>query len=62
MYYTLHDRTGKYLAIRYSVDGSREFYTVDNFAKAFKTQDIKTFRYFASLASGVEHEWGGGLF
>lgn len=62
MYYTIHNRTGNFLAIRYSSDGSREFYEVDNFSQAFKTQDIKTFRYFASLASGVKHEWGGGLF
>ena len=62
MYYVIIEKTGKFLAIKYDKDGKRQFYETDAFSKAFKTQDLKTLRWFSDKYRNKNNEWGSGLF
>lgn len=62
MYYVLMEKTGKFLAIKYDEDGNRQFYETDEFSKAFKTQDLKTLKWFSDKYQNKNNEWGEGLF
>lgn len=62
MYYVLMEKTGKFLAIKYDKDGKRQFFETDEFAKAFKTQDLKTLKWFSDKYQNKNNEWGEGLF
>ena len=62
MYYVLMKKTGKFLAIKYDEDGNRQFYETDESSKAFKTQDLKTLRWFSDKYQNKNNEWGEGLF
>ena len=62
MYYVLMEKTGKFLAIKYDKDGKRQFYETDEFYKAFKTQDLKTLKWFSDKYQNKNNEWGEGLF
>lgn len=62
MYYVLAKKSGLYLGIRYDVNGKREFFETREFSKAFKTQDLKTLKWFSDKYQNKNNEWGEGLF
>lgn len=62
MYYVLAEKSGLYLGIRYNVNGEREFFETREFSKAFKTQDLKTLKWFSDKYENKNNEWGEGLF
>ena len=62
MYYILADNKGKLIGVSYDNEGKRVFFKTDNFKKAFKTQDLKTLRWFSDKYQNKNNEWGAGLF
>ena len=62
MYYTLIDNKGDFIGVSYDKNGKRMFFKASEFKKAFKTQDIKTLRWFSDKYNNKNNEWGGGLF
>lgn len=62
MYYILADNKGKLIGVSYDKEGKRSFFKTDNFKKAFKTQDLKTLRWFSDKYQNKNNEWGEGLF
>lgn len=62
MYYMLAEKSGLHLGIRYDVNGKREFFETSEFSKAFKTQDLKTLKWFSDKYQNKNNEWGEGLF
>lgn len=62
MYYMLAEKSGLHLGIRYDVNGKREFFGTSEFSKAFKTQDLKTLKWFSDKYQNKNNEWGEGLF
>lgn len=62
MYYILADNKGKLIGVSYDKEGKRSFFKTDNFKKAFKTQDLKTLRWFSDKYQNKNNEWGAGLF
>lgn len=62
MYYILADNKGNMIGVSYDKEGKRSFFKTDNFKKAFKTQDLKTLRWFSDKYQNKNNEWGAGLF
>lgn len=62
MYYILADNKGKLIGVSYDKEGKRNFFKTDDFKKAFKTQDLKTLRWFSDKYQNKNNEWGEGLF
>ena len=62
MYYILSDNKGKLIGVSYDKEGKRSFFKTDDFKKAFKTQDLKTLRWFSDKYQNKNNEWGAGLF
>lgn len=62
MYYILADNKGKLIGVSYDNEGKRAFFKTDDFKKAFKTQDLKTLRWFSDKYQNKNNEWGEGLF
>lgn len=62
MYYTLLDNKGYFIGVGYDKNGKRTFFKTNEFKKAFKTQDIKTLRWFSDKYNNKNNEWGEGLF
>lgn len=62
MYYILTDNKGKLISVSYDNEGKRVFFKTDDFKKAFKTQDLKTLRWFSDKYQNKNNEWGSGLF
>lgn len=62
MYYILADNKGNLIGVSYDKEGKRTFFKTDNFKKAFKTQDLKTLRWFSDKYQNKNNEWGEGLF
>lgn len=62
MYYILADNKGKLISVSYDKEGKRSFFKTDDFKKAFKTQDLKTLRWFSDKYQNKNNEWGAGLF
>lgn len=62
MYYILADNKGKLIGVSYDKEGRRVFFKTDDFKKAFKTQDLKTLRWFSDKYQNKNNEWGEGLF
>ena len=62
MYYILADNKGKLIGVSYDKEGKRNFFKTDDFKKAFKTQDLKTLRWFSNKYQNKNNEWGSGLF
>lgn len=62
MYYILADNKGNMIGVSYDKEGKRSFFKTDNFKKAFKTQDLKTLRWFSDKYQNKNNEWGEGLF
>lgn len=62
MYYTLINNKGAFIGVSYGRNGNRSFFKTDDFKKAFKTQDIKTLRWFSDKYQNKNNEWGEGLF
>lgn len=62
MYYTLIDNKGDFIGVSYDTNGKRMFFKTSEFKKAFKTQDIKTLRWFSDKYQNKNNEWGEGLF
>lgn len=62
MYYILADNKGKLIGVSYDKEGKRSFFKTDDFKKAFKTQDLKTLRWFSDKYQNKNNEWGEGLF
>lgn len=62
MYYILSDNKGKLIGVSYDKEGKRSFFKTDDFEKAFKTQDVKTLRWFSDKYQNKNNEWGEGLF
>ena len=62
MYYILADNKGHLIGISYDKEGKRIFFKTDDFKKAFKTQDLKTLRWFSDKYQNKNNEWGEGLF
>lgn len=62
MYYTLIDNNGAFIGVGYDKNGKRLFFKTNEFKKAFKTQDIKTLRWFSDKYKNKNNEWGEGLF
>lgn len=62
MYYILSDNKGHMIGVSYNKEGKRVFFKTDNFKKAFKTQDLKTLRWFSDKYQNKNNEWGEGLF
>ena len=62
MYYTLLDNKGAFIGVSYDKNGKRTFFKTNEFKKAFKTQDIKTLRWFSDKYQNKNNEWGEGLF
>lgn len=62
MYYILADNKGNLIGVSYDKEGKRYFFKTDNFKKAFKTQDLKTLRWFSDKYQNKNNEWGEGLF
>lgn len=62
MYYILTDNKGKLIGVSYDKEGKRSFFKTDDFNKAFKTQDLKTLRWFSDKHQNKNNEWGAGLF
>lgn len=62
MYYILADNKGKLIGVSYDKKGKRVFFKTDDFKKAFKTQDLKTLRWFSDKYQNKNNEWGEGLF
>lgn len=62
MYYTLSDNKGNMIGVSYDKEGKRVFFKTDDFKKAFKTQDLKTLRWFSDKYQNKNNEWGEGLF
>ena len=62
MYYILADNKGELIGVSYDNEGKRVFFKTDDFKKAFKTQDLKTMRWFSDKYQNKNNEWGEGLF
>ena len=62
MYYILADNKGKLIGVSYDKEGKRVFFKTDDFKKAFKTQDLKTLRWFSEKYQNKNNEWGEGIF
>lgn len=62
MYYILADNKGELIGVSYDKEGKRSFFKTDDFKKAFKTQDLKTLRWFSDKYQNKNNEWGAGLF
>lgn len=62
MYYTLSDNKGNMIGVSYDKEGKRVFFKTNDFKKAFKTQDLKTLRWFSDKYQNENNEWGEGLF
>lgn len=62
MYYILADNKGNLIGVSYDNEGKRVFFKTDDFKKAFKTQDLKTLRWFSDKYQNKNNEWGEGLF
>ena len=62
MYYILSDNKGNLIGVSYGKDGKRVFFKTNDFKKAFKTQDLKTLRWFSDKYQNKNNEWGEGLF
>lgn len=62
MYCILADNKGKLIGVSYDKEGKRSFFKTDNFKKAFKTQDLKTLRWFSDKYQNKNNKWGEGLF
>lgn len=62
MYYILADNKGNLIGVSYDEEGERSFFKTDSFKKAFKTQDLKTLRWFSDKYQNKNNEWGEGLF
>ena len=62
MYYILADTKGELIGVSYDKEGKRSFFKTDDFKKAFKTQDLKTLRWFSDKYQNKNNEWGEGLF
>ena len=62
MYYILADNKGNLIGVSYDEEGKRSFFKTDDFKKAFKTQDLKTLRWFSDKYQNKNNEWGSGLF
>ena len=62
MYYILADNKGNLIGVSYDKEGKRSFFKTNNFKKAFKTQDLKTLRWFSDKYQNKNNEWGEGLF
>ena len=62
MYYILADNKGNLIGVSYDKEGKRSFFKTDDFKKAFKTQDLKTLRWFSDKYQNKNNEWGEGLF
>lgn len=62
MYYILADNKGNLIGVSYDKEGKRSFFKTDDFKKAFKTQDLKTLRWFSDKYQNKNNEWGSGLF
>lgn len=62
MYYTLSDNKGNFIGVSYDKEGKRAFFKTDDFKKAFKTQDLKTLRWFSDKYQNKNNEWGEDLF
>ena len=62
MYYILADNKGNLIGVSYDKEGKRVFFKTDDFEKAFKTQDLKTLRWFSDKYQNQNNEWGEGLF
>lgn len=62
MYYILSDNKGNFIGVSYDKEGKRTFFKTDDFKKAFKTQDLKTLRWFSDKYQNKNNEWGAGLF
>ena len=58
MYYILADNKGNLIGVNYDKEGKRSFFKTDNFKKAFKTQDLKTLRWFSDKYQNKNNEWG----
>lgn len=62
MYYILSDNKGNLIGVSYDKEGKRVFFKTNDFKKAFKTQDLKTMRWFSDKYQNKNNEWGEGLF
>lgn len=62
MYYILSDNKGHLIGVSYDKEGKRVFFKTNDFKKAFKTQDLKTLRWFSDKYQNKNNEWGEGLF
>lgn len=62
MYYILSDNKGNFIGVSYDKEGERTFFKTDDFKKAFKTQDLKTLRWFSDKYQNKNNKWGEGLF
>lgn len=62
MYYILADNKGKLIGVSYDKEGKRVFFKTDDFNKAFKTQYLKTLRWFSNKYQNKNDECGEGLF
>lgn len=62
MYYILSDNKGNMIGVSYDKEGKRVFFKTNDFKKAFKTQDMKTLRWFSDKYKNKNNEWGSGLF
>lgn len=62
MYYILSDNKGNMIGVSYDKAGKRVFFKTNDFKKAFKTQDLKTLRWFSDKYQNKNNEWGEGLF
>lgn len=62
MYYILSDNKGHLIGVSYGKDGKRDFFKTNDFKKAFKTQDLKTLRWFSDKYQNKNNEWGEELF
>lgn len=62
MYYILSDNKGNLIGVKYDNKGKRSFFKTTDFKKAFKTQDLKTLRWFSDKYQNKNNEWGEGLF
>ena len=56
MYYTLSDNKGNFIGVSYDKEGRRVFFKTDDFKKAFKTQDLKTLRWFSDKYQNKNNE------
>ena len=62
MYYIFADNKGNMIGVSYDKEGKRVFFKTNDFKKAFKTQDLKTLRWFSVKYKNKNNEWGEGLF